>query len=233
VSQKRPLVAVTAMASNRISGLRFDGYAVSAAVVAALTRAHAVPVMLPASIGAEAVDLAAFDGLVIPGGADVSARLYGGDEALTHGEPDEEHDLFEIGLLRQAIELNKPVLAICRGLQVLNVALGGTLIGDLPASTVNHHEGHHEVKIEPASRLAGAVGSTEISVSTYHHQAIDRLGSRLTVVARAADGCIEAVQHESAPLLAVQWHPEDDAAMKETDQRLFDAFVEGCVPTTR
>ncbi|MGK0741589.1 gamma-glutamyl-gamma-aminobutyrate hydrolase family protein [Leucobacter sp. Z1108] len=228
-----PLIAVTAMASERIEGLRFGGHAVSAAVLQAIARTGAVPVLITSVSAAEQFPLERFSGLVVPGGGDIDPSLYGGDPALAHGTPNRVQDIFEIELLQRAIGERIPVFAICRGMQVLNVALGGDLVGDLPVNVVPYRKGYHDVTLDEGSLVARAVGGSRISVSTYHHQALGRLGAGLAVVGRADDGCIEAVSHEEAPVLAVQWHPEDDAAENAQDQGLFDRFVDMCVAFRR
>jgi putative glutamine amidotransferase len=134
-------------------------------------------------------------------------------------------DDFEIGALRHAVSLDLPVLAVCRGHQVLNVAMGGTLVQHL--DNFEEHRGVlHSVNVVAGSRVAAAMGTTEPLAMSYHHQAIDRPGTGLRVVATTADGTIEAVEHETATwVVGVQWHPEDTAAEDPANQGLFDALV--------
>src|SRR5690606_25155575 len=119
-------------------------------------------------------------------------------------------------------ELNVPVLAICRGFQLLNVEHGGSLVQDLPEGNL-HRNGVHEVSIAEDSRLAGAIGVTELPVSSYHHQGVDRVGSGLRAVGTAPDGMVEALEFEdqNVELLAIQWHPEDASAVDSRQQALF------------
>lgn len=153
------------------------------------------------------------DAILLTGGEDVDPALYGGAadypgrEEIFPGA-----DRAQAALVREAVEAGTPLIGICRGMQLVNVALGGDLVQHL------HDGGHvqpgevmlaHDVTIEPGSRLAGVIGSTTLSVQSSHHQAVDRPGEGLTVVARSDDGTVEAIEHESAPLWAVQWHPED------------------------
>ncbi len=147
----------------------------------------------------------------------------------------EERDAFELQLIRAALERETPVLAICRGVQVLNVALGGSLHSDLEdvvGDAVPHRESqtchtYHAVKLEPDSRLAALMGATELAeVASWHHQAVDRLGAGLRAVAWAPDGTVEALELSEAPqLLAIQWHPELQIEPGSLHRRLFEAIV--------
>jgi putative glutamine amidotransferase len=110
-------------------------------------------------------------------------------------------------------------------MQVLNVALGGTLVQDLPRTAIDHRDSFHDVTLDPGCDVAKTMGAEVVSVSSYHHQALDRLGQGLRVVGTASDGCVEAVAHEHGRVLAVQWHPEDDAHEMPAQQALFDRLV--------
>jgi putative glutamine amidotransferase len=170
------------------------------------------------------------------GGGDVDPSCYGAaPHALTAGI-DELRDAFELSSVRAALDAGIPVLAICRGMQVLNVACGGTLhqhLGDLPGTILHRPDPPalcdvgvlHTASVASGTRLADALGSSEPLGSSYHHQAIDRVGTGLSVTAKARDGVIEAVEHEQGWVVGVQWHPEDTAARDEVQQNLFDAFV--------
>jgi putative glutamine amidotransferase len=197
---------------------------------AQVAAAGGVPVLLPPLPGIERA-VGRLDGLVLSGGADVDPGRYGADaHELTYGvRPD--RDAAEAALLAAALERGLPLLGICRGLQVINVARGGTLHQHLP-DLVGHTDhgptpggyGSHPVRVAPGSRLAGVLGRTETEgVPTHHHQAIDRLGDGLTAVAWTADGVIEAVELDApgCPFaLAVQWHPE-----AASDLSLFRALI--------
>jgi putative glutamine amidotransferase len=177
--------------------------------------------------------LSRVDGLLLTGGGDVDPALYGEARHPTFEAAEPGRDEFEIALVRAALQANLPCLAICRGMQVLNVALGGALhahLPDLGCSTVEHRlperlHTHHLARVAPDSRLADQLGSLEVTVCSWHHQGIARLAPGLKAVAWADDGIIEAVEHEShASCIAVQWHPEmqlDDPAQ----QRLIRSFV--------
>lgn len=179
-----------------------------------VARAGAVPVLLTRE--ADPQDLPArLDGVVIAGGQDVDPRRYGSVPGPRSTALDPERDEFEIALVRAAIAAEIPLLGICRGAQVLNVALGGTLVDDLPAGAGEAHSflgypaGHrsHGVRVLPGTELRGVVGP-ELRVNSFHHQCVAELGVGLAVAAVAADGVIEAVELPGADVLGVQWHPE-------------------------
>ncbi len=180
--------------------------------VAALVRVEDLDVVVVRS-----TDLTGFDGLVLPGGGDVDPARYGGDTTAPCYDVNPAQDDLDLGLAAAALAAGVPILGVCRGLQVLNVACGGTLIEDLAASAVPHTPGSdaggelewswHDVTIAAGSRLAGETGAS-IRVASGHHQAIGVLGEGLVAVAVAPDGVVEAVEHGVLPVVAVQWHPE-------------------------
>jgi gamma-glutamyl-gamma-aminobutyrate hydrolase PuuD len=204
--------------------------------VSAVIRAGGCPILLPpAPLGLADRALSTVDALVITGGPDVDPARYGAQPQTRTSAPRTERDGWELELCRRALEADVPLLAICRGHQVLNVCLGGTLHQHLP-DVVGHDDhapapgvmGTTCVSLEAGSVFADVLGP-ESDVPCHHHQAIDRLGASLRVAAFAPDGTIEAVEatgHRFA--LGVQWHPED----KPGDDRLFAAFV-GAAATTR
>jgi len=185
--------------------------------VEGVSRAGGVPVILPV-LDPDAVEelLAAVDGLLLTGGGDVAPDRYGAQPVAETGGVDPARDAFEFRLLERALEMGRPVLATCRGMQVVNVVLGGSLVQHVPAVTgTDHgrddrwHEGVHRVKIEPDSHLAAALGATEADVNSLHHQAVFEAAPGARAVAWAEDGTIEAIEvHGSPALVAVQWHPE-------------------------
>lgn len=161
------------------------------------------------------------DAIVIVGGEDIHPGFYGAET----GYPNESRhlpvaDAAQIALVRAALERRTPLLGICRGLQVVNVALGGTLVQDLGEECGHVNRGvpipqvltTHTVDVASGSRVADLLGEPTVEVRSAHHQAVDVLGDNLVVTARSHDGHIEAVEHRDAPVLAVQWHPEDVAA---------------------
>lgn len=210
------------------------------AYVWAVERAGGVPVILPVlrdNTGAERV-LGALDGLLLSGGADVAAYHYGETQHEKVDGVDEERDATELALLKVALAQDMPIFGICRGIQVLNVAMGGTLIQDLPSqapSSIAHRQSDnniprncpsHPIRIVSDSRLRRIVGVGEMQTNSFHHQAIKNLAPGLVVTATAPDNVIEAVEGPNHRyLLAVQFHPEETAPNDEKSRRLFEAFV--------
>lgn len=182
---------------------------------------------LPVTLSSDADATAACDwlsGVVLTGGQDVHPACWGGDTSVVRDiDPrtdtmvhDMDRDVYEIALVRAALERGIPVLGVCRGLQVLNVALGGTLLQDLPPGTVSHlssaiapSDGAEDhVVTFAAGSLAHELFGEEATTNSWHHQAIDRCGTGLVVTGRASDGVVEAVELPGASVLGVQWHPE-------------------------
>jgi len=212
---------------------------VNAAYAHSITQAGGLPLILSPVIADDIVvdALDPIHGLLLTGGEDVHPMLYGQSPLPKLGQVDRERDAFEIDLFRGALDRRIPVLAICRGIQLVNVALGGSLWQDLPterqgALRHDQRDGRttrsHSVAIMAPSRLARALGVIRLEVNSFHHQAIRDLGRGLMITARAEDGLIEAV--ESAPeapwLVAVQWHPEEfHGEAGAPDHGLFAEFV--------
>lgn len=214
----RPRVLLsTGNASRPIGLLREDaltGRNYSLAVVAAGGLPSMVAVLDPHLADAYAAES---DALVLTGGADVDPQLFGATPHPDLGSVDERRDAFELALYRAFRERRKPVLGVCRGHQVINVAEGGTLHQHVPAlPEAWQHEQRdmrgsplHPVRLTPGSRLAEAFGATEVRTNSYHHQAIDSLGAGLKAVAFTGDGLVEAVEERHGSwVLGVQWHPE-------------------------
>jgi putative glutamine amidotransferase len=220
----RPFIAVPAIRSSKMAGLRRSGVVAADKVCEAIFRAGGDPFLLPP--GDAIHDRLRFaHGAVVPGGADLDPTTYGQIRDKGTGETDAVQDAYDIAFTTAVLDFGIPFLAICRGMQVLNVALGGTLVQHLNETTVAHRQAMHRVTLDPGCATAIVMGGHTFEVSSYHHQAVDRLGNGLRVVGRADDGCIEVVEHRSAPVLAVQWHPEDDADVAPHEQRLFDSIV--------
>jgi putative glutamine amidotransferase len=212
-------------------------FCVSSGYVDGIARAGGTPFILPLMTIPDAPYrrmVEALDGIILTGGEDPSPHLYG--EAPQHGlgEVAYERDLAELALIRLAVELKKPILGICRGMQILNVALGGTLIQDIPRQVPGSYQhaqkgskqyGTHTVRLEPGF-LASAFGQTEVFVNSSHHQAVKDPAPGFTVTGRAGDGVIEAIESENGLMIGVQWHPERMWGHDGTMQKLAAAFVD-------
>jgi putative glutamine amidotransferase len=209
------------------------------AYVNAIRAAGLTPLILPPLEPAELEPvLAAVKGVVLTGGEDVDPAEYGAATGARTDTPHYRRDKCELALVRLAHEKRLPTLAICRGIQVVNVALGGTLIQDIASecpTTINHDQSKeresrvHDVSIDRESKLAAAIGDIRITVNSSHHQALARVADGLRVTARSPDGIIEGAEWERDDwwMLAVQWHPEElvrDA--QPWDRGLFHAFAE-------
>ncbi len=203
------------------------------AYIDSVTRAGGIVVLLPpqpvpAGVAGRVLD--GLDGLIVTGGKDVDPALYGQDAHETTDAPRTDRDAWEEALLRAAIERGLPFLGICRGAQMLNVVLGGTLHQHLPEliGSDRYQLGGGEfstvgVRVEPDSAVGAMIGADEVSVEVYHHQAIDRVADGLQVTARSDDGVVEAVELQGVPFgVGVQWHPEQTP----TDLRLFQGLVD-------
>lgn len=176
------------------------------------------------------------DGVLLPGGGDINPSCYAATPHPQTHQPDENRDFAEITVARWAVEEDLPLLGICRGHQLLNVALGGSLIQDIPSqveTTLQHDHSlavsrahrAHEVRINPQSRLAQIMGHTEYTVNSLHHQSVQTPGDGLIITSYAPDGIIESVERPDKHfVLSVQWHPED--MDEDVMHRLFKSFIE-------
>jgi len=204
----------------------------------AILHAGGAPVIIPAAQDKKSLEriLAALQGLILSGGPDINPRRYGEEPLAGLGEVDEALDQMELLAAGMAVERNLPLLGICRGIQVLNVALGGTLYQDI-ASQVPESICHtpktdkavntHSIRIEARSRLHKLFGKREIWVNGKHHQAVKKPAPGLIVSARAKDGVIEAVEDPERPfVLGVQWHPEGTWKNDPYSKKLFRALVQ-------
>jgi gamma-glutamyl-gamma-aminobutyrate hydrolase PuuD len=227
-AERRPLIGLTTYLERARSGIWDTEFALlHANYVDAVSRAGGTAVLLPPQpSGAEEL-IEALDGLLVTGGADISPDRYGEAPHPETSGTRPGRDEWETRLLRRALDIGLPVLGICRGAQLLNVALGGTLRQHLP-DDVGHEEhrprlgvfGSTRLRLEPGSRIAGLLGA-ELKGGCHHHQAIGRVAAGLEVAGRSPDGTIEAVEMAGRFVLGVQWHPEQD----DTDPRLFGAIV--------
>ena len=231
----RPFVALPGRLAASAAGLRTEVVAAGARYATAIERAGGLPVVVPPFTDADAdslltrarLVLSRLDALVMVGGADIDPARYG---AARHPETegiDPGQDSFELALLEAAITDDVPVLAICRGMQVLNIVRGGTLVQHLPdlPSIGAHRKVHHEVHLAAGSLVANAVGATDVYGHSVHHQAVDRVGEGLRITGRSPDGTIEALELEHGWVVGTQWHPEDTADDDAHQSALFEALV--------
>ena len=232
----RPLVALTATTEIIRNALRAR---LNAAYISAFEAAGVIPLAAPplAEADAAAALLDRVDGLVLTGGEDMDPRLYGAERHPATGDPNASRDSWELALVDAALIRRVPVLAICRGMQLLNVALGGTLVQDIPAerpTDIEHADSAarrrrvHSIVCEPGSRLGEALGATRLSVNSSHHQSIDHVAPALRATAHAPDGIIEGVEAVDPEwwVLGAQWHPEELVETPEPwDRNLLAAFT--------
>ncbi|MGH7638508.1 MAG: gamma-glutamyl-gamma-aminobutyrate hydrolase family protein [Gemmatimonadaceae bacterium] len=231
----RPIVALTAPTKPVEGMMRVR---LNQAYIDAVRAAGLVPLVVPPLSESELAGVVeAVDGIVLTGGEDVDPVEFGARRHPKTQEPHKERDQCELSLVRIAREMRIPTLAICRGMQLVNVAFGGTLIQDIASERPNalRHDRSserttrvHDVRIETDSRLARAVGASDIVVNTSHHQAVDSVPPELRVSAHAPDGIIEGAEWTADDwwMLAVQWHPEELVSDgQQWDRGLFRAFA--------
>jgi putative glutamine amidotransferase len=232
-----PLVAIPTYHLGAGKVGNWEGaYALPEPYVGALRAAGARVALLPPSQpdGAEGAEelLGRFDGLLLAGGGDIEPARYGAGVHPTQYGTDPDRDELELELARAAVRIGLPTLGICRGVQLLNVAFGGTLVQHLPDTEglVDHrHEAKqamHGIRAEPGSRLAAALGQTQAQGLSHHHQGLDRIGDGFRPVAWAPDGLVEGIERDQGWTVGVLWHPESTATADPTQQRLLRAFVE-------
>lgn len=230
-----PFVLVTATTETLRDRSRVR---VNEAYTSAIAATGLVPLVLPPidpAIALSAIENVA--GLVITGGEDVAPAHFGQAPHPATGQPHAARDAYELALSRIAFERRIPTLAICRGAQVMNVALGGTLVQDIPSqrpSDIEHDQSQrrrervHPVAIDAGSKLAEVIGAARMAINSSHHQSVDRVAEPLRVTARSDDDIIEALEPREPGwwMLAVQWHPEElTETIEDWDRRLFSAFA--------
>jgi len=239
-SARKPAPACTVAVT---ASIRLDGdtsrVRLTAAYVTALESAGLIPLIVPplSRASAAAVILDSVSGLVLTGGEDVDPARYGEKRHEKIRSINAARDATEIALIEEAKARGKPVLAICRGIQILNVALGGTLVQDIPSqldTKIAHDEDSprnsrsHDISIEPGSLIAKAVGTEHCTVNSFHHQSVKRVADGMRVTARSPDGVIEGLEStDDWWVIAVQWHPEEMTDSPEPwDRGLFKAFAQ-------
>jgi putative glutamine amidotransferase len=240
--RRPPIIGITTIATEAEQNPIPPRIGQNQAYIRGLVRAGAAPLMIPQLADASLVRALyeRLDGLLLPGGEDIDPARYGEARHEQCGRVSPERDEMELALARWAVEDGMPLLAICRGIQILNVALGGSLYQDISAQIpgAERHAWYpgyprnrlsHEVAVSPQTRLATILGDGSLRVNSLHHQALKEVPPALTVVARAPDGIVEAIEIADHPFaLSVQWHPEELADDDARAQRLFDALVEAC-----
>ncbi len=237
--KRRPIIGISSSVIVDEAG-SFAGYKrayVNKDYVDAVIRAGGVPLIIPFSTDKEVIISQAqlIDGLILSGGHDVSPYNYGQEPSQKIGETFPERDTYEIILLEESKKRNIPILGICRGFQLINVAAGGTLYQDLsliPGNILKHNQVSnptlktHKVEIKENSFISSIFGK-ETMVNSFHHQVINKVANDFIVVAKASDGVVEAIEHKTYKfLVAVQWHPEMLAVNCEKARELFSKFVE-------
>lgn len=236
-----PVIALTASSKAAAHAGKYPRVRLNEAYVRAIQSAGLIPLIVPPSLDEVAARdiIATVAGLALTGGEDVDPTLYGAERHPLTQASHAARDATELALARAARDAALPVLGICRGLQLLNVALGGTLTQDLGAerpSEIAHAREKartqrvHEVFVDADTRLASAVGERHLRVNTLHHQAVDRVAADLVATAFAPDGVVEAAESRGDWwALAVQWHPEELLDTPEPwDRRIFEAFAQAC-----
>ena len=224
-----PIIGITTYERNKTGDFHLPGQYVDA-----VRKAGGIPLLLPPGESHPDQILDVVDGLIFAGGGDIDPALYGGSSHPAVSRVDPERDTFEMALAQKTFSRNAPVLGICRGAQLLNVATGGDLVEHVP-DEFGHEILHrskkgdgieHLVQIAPRSRLAKITGVTEMSVVSMHHQAVRTIPKGWSVVAQSADGVIEGLEYEQHPwMVSVLWHPElslDD----QHNRRIFQGLIE-------
>ena len=235
----RPVIGITTNQDTSRQNAPYD--TLSSAYAAAIQAAGGLPLLIPNELPLEALtDLRKhLDGVLLSGGGDIDPTHFNGIDHISIGGISQQRDELEISLVRLAVATDWPLLGICRGTQIINVAMGGTLYTDIPSqyhTELTHNtpldQGRdflaHEVTIMAESRLNAILGSDKLMVNSFHHQAIKNVAVKLTVSATAADGLVEGLElAEQRFFVGVQWHPEC-IWQKPEQQKLFKAFIRAC-----
>jgi putative glutamine amidotransferase len=228
----KPIIGLTMHAADKMSQIN-DVY------IQSIIQAGGIPICLPIIAGEDVIPVInKIDGLCLIGGYDIDPRFFEQEPHPNIGVTVKNRDESELAYFYEAFDRDMPILGICRGLQLINVALGGTLIQDIPSQkpdAICHKqqsarmETSHKVKIFPG-KLLEITGLETIFVNSFHHQAVDRVAEELIETAVSADGIVEALEHPAKKYcLSVQWHPEELAMVKdEYAMKLFKSFIEAC-----
>lgn len=223
----RPTILIVGRWSSSVGSAGNQGVYVSRKLLAAVAAAGGEPVMVWPQDQQRAERLIGMaDGIILPGGVDLDLRPFGVPEVHpeeTHAPADQ--DAADVTIARAALAAELPLLAICRGMQVLNIVMGGTILQHFEDTTVSHRNARHAFAVRQGSRLAGVLGSTEVTGFSNHHQACDRLADGLQLSASSEDGIVEGFESADGRILGVQWHPEIDAAEEPVHRTPFDWLV--------
>jgi putative glutamine amidotransferase len=234
----RPLIGITTASITNENGLTYNR--AYQPISQAVEHAGGLPVLIPTGIDDETLRAIYehLDAVLLPGGPDIDPSHYG-EEPHPTTKVDSERDAIEVPLVRWAVEDDLPLFGICRGHQVINVALGGSLIQDIPSQIDERVLPHatpddqprnrptHDVSIAPESRLSSIMGGTSVAVNSLHHQAVREAAPGMRITAYSPDGLVEATELPGKRFaLSVQWHPEDLYENDDTMLRLFEEFVE-------
>ena len=237
MTSMKPIIAVVAHTEINRFGIVANN--ISVTYTEAVEKAGGLAMILPFTQNQDVIPLVVekADGFLFTGGMDVDPAFYGEKGIAGLGSANPDLDRFQMAVLHAVMACRKPVLAICRGIQLINVALGGSLFQDIPSQfstpTLKHmqdvlsYDVDHPVIIEPGSRLFELFGPA-IMVNSRHHQSIKAIGRDLIITAKAPDGVIEAAQHKTLPMDLVQWHPELMLRKNDDMLCLFESFIKRC-----
>ncbi len=237
---KKPLIGIVASFYVNRDNEPLSTQSVSRDYVRGIIKAGGMPMIIPVQEKSPMFDNyeEMMDGLLLTGGGDITPSVYGAEKHEKTGFTDLNKDVLEIELTRKMMEAGKPVFGICRGFQVINVALGGTMYQDILTSGKgwHNHAGEmafrsrplHSIKIDRDTRMFRVFGKEEIEVNSFHHQALDRIGEGLKITAVSDDGIPEALEHENGKVWGVEFHPENMFDAYPEFLGLFRSFVEDC-----
>lgn len=238
--KNRPIIGISATLLTAESGvyLGLERACVINNYIEAVRLSGGIPIILPVIEGNEMIEAQVdlIDGLLLSGGYDITPSIFGEEPALGLEATHPARDIYEISLLQSAAAKEKPILGICRGIQLINVAFGGTLFQDLPSSgfpVLQHFQktkyslATHLVKLLPQSKLRKIFGKESLFTNSFHHQSVKEIAPGFVISAQTSDGVIEGIESQNAPfLMGVQWHPEVMCPQTSGMQLLFSAFIE-------
>ena len=237
---KKPIIAITSSMDLNPDRLNDNRTLVSLDYSNSVINSGGIPIILPITDNLEVIkeQVKYFDGLILSGGGDPDPNLYGEDCLRELGNVTPERDTFELTILDAFLKTKKPILGICRGLQLMNVFYGGTLYQDIKYlnTSIQHRQRWladlptHDVNILEEDNILFEIFGAKTRTNSFHHQMIKDLGSELTAIATANDGVVEAIQNKNHPFFyGVQWHPEMMASRGNLEmKKIFDKFIKSC-----